>query len=183
MHCFVLDCYPYNLESHSAINRRKFVKLKLADFGLELSDSIYVVSDNEIKMIATFKSNCQRIGCAAHYINKQLEHGSNKEEIDESPVACDVVQKVFDCVKRIVVHIKKSQKQTKLSKRVQTYSETRFNGAYHILNSFFRSFRRVFYTLKKIDLIRNLYPREEPLRFRIDLPNLKWFRLSAAEPF
>ena len=36
---------------------------------------------------------------------------------------------------------------------------------------------------KKIGLIRNLYPRGKPLRFRIDLPNLKSFRLSAAEPF
>ena len=31
------------------------------------------------------------------------------------------------------------------------------------------------YTLKKKDLIRSLYPREEPLRFHIDLPNLKRF--------
>ena len=83
LHCFVFGCYPYNLESHSAINKRKFVELKLVDFGLELNDSIYVVSDNETKMIATFKSNCQRIGCAAHYINKQLEHRFNEEEIDE----------------------------------------------------------------------------------------------------
>ena len=104
----------------------------------------YVVSDNETRIIATFKSNCQRIGCAAHYINKQLEHGFNKEEIDKSPVACEVVQNVFDCVKRIVAHIKKSQKQTKLSTRVQTYSETRFNGACHML-LFFRNFRRVIY--------------------------------------
>ena len=96
MHCFVLSCYSYNLESHSAINTRKFIELKLADFGLELNDSIYVVSDNETKIIATFKSNCQRIECAAHYINKQFEHGFNREEIDESPVAYDVVQNVFD---------------------------------------------------------------------------------------
>ncbi|CAF3483352.1 unnamed protein product [Rotaria sp. Silwood2] len=139
-YCFVLGCYQYDLESHSAINTRKFVESKLSDFGLELNDSIYVVSDNEPKMIATFKSNCQRIGCAAHYINKQLEHGFNKEEINKLPVACDVVQNVFDCVKKIVAHIKKSPKQTKLSKRVQTYSDTRFNGAYHMLHVFFEIF-------------------------------------------
>ena len=63
------------MESHSAIHTRKFVESKLSDFGLQLNDSIYVVSDNETKMIATFKSKCQRIGCVAHYINKQLEHG------------------------------------------------------------------------------------------------------------
>ena len=33
------------------------------------------------------------------------------------------------------------------------------------------------YTLEKIGLLRNLYPREEPLRFRIDLPNLEGFSL------
>ena len=36
--------------------------------------------------------------------------------------------------------------------------------------------------LQKIDLLRNLYPREEPLRFVTDILNLKWFRISAAEP-
>ena len=36
---------------------------------------------------------------------------------------------------------------------------------------------------KKIGLLRNLYPREEPLRFLIDLRNLKRFSLSTAVPF
>ncbi|CAF1483898.1 unnamed protein product [Rotaria sordida] len=152
LQCFVLGCYPYDLESHSAINTRKFVESKLSDFGLKLNDSIYVVSDNETKMIATFKSNCQRIGCAVHYINKQLEHGFNKEEIDKLPVACDAVQNVFDCVKKIVAHIKKSQKQTKLSKRVQTYSETRFNGAYHMLRIFFEIFDELTMVLDGVNL-------------------------------
>lgn len=152
LQCFVLGCYPYDLESHSAINTRNFVELKLSDFGLQLNDSIYVVSDNETKMIATFKSKCQRIGCAAHYINKQLEHGFNKEEIDKSPVACDIVQTTFESIKKIVVHLKKSQKQTKLSKRVKTYSETRFNGAYHMLYTFFEIFDELAMVLDGVNM-------------------------------
>lgn len=136
LQCFVLGCYPYDLESCSAMNTRKFVESKLADYKLQLNESIYVVSDNEPKVVASFKSKCQRVGCSAHYINKQLEHGFTKKEIDKAPVACEIVQAVFSRVKGLVVHLKRSHKQTKMSKRVQTYSETRFNGAYHMLNVF-----------------------------------------------
>ncbi len=136
----MLGCYPYELESHSAINTRKFVESKLAEYKLELNDDIYVVSDNEPKMVATFKSKCQRIGCSVHYINKQLEHAFTKKEIDKLPVACGFVQELFDRVKGLVAHLKRSHKQTKMSKRVQTYSETRFNGAYHMLHVFLEIF-------------------------------------------
>ena len=44
---------------------------------------------------------------------------------------------------RVAAHIKKLQKQTKLSKCVQTYSETRFNEAYHMLNSFVEVFNEL----------------------------------------
>ncbi|CAF4312008.1 unnamed protein product [Rotaria sp. Silwood2] len=168
LQCFVLGCYPYDLESHSATNTRKFVESKLSDFGLELNDSIYVVSDNENKMVATFKSNCQRIGCAAHYINKQLDHGFNKEEIDKLPVACDVAQNEFDCVKKIVAHIKKSQKQTKLPKRVQSYSETRFNGAYHMLHVFLEIFDELTVVLDVFDeVIEQLSDDKRPTIYKV----------------
>ncbi|CAF5167377.1 unnamed protein product, partial [Rotaria magnacalcarata] len=34
----------------------------------------YTVSDNEPKMLATFRGYCIRVGCADHYLNKQLQH-------------------------------------------------------------------------------------------------------------
>lgn len=138
--CFVLGCFLYDFESSSAINIRKFVENKLALYNLKLSDTTYVVTDNESKMVATFKTGSKRIGCSVHYINKQLEHAFNKKEIDKSPVACDIVQEHFDRIKKIVAHVIRSHKQTKISKRVQTYSETRFNGAFHMLRVFFDVF-------------------------------------------
>ncbi|CAM4838916.1 unnamed protein product [Rotaria magnacalcarata] len=94
-------------------------------------------------MVATFKLNCQRTGCSAHYLNKQLEHAFNKEEVNKLPVACNVIQDLFDHVKKLVAHMRKSHKQTKLSKCVQTYSETRFNGAYHMLQVFLEIFDKL----------------------------------------
>lgn len=147
-----MGCYPYDLESHSAINTRKFVEAKLVDYKLELNDTIYVVCDNETKMVATFKSNCQRVGCSVHYINKQLEHAFNKKEIDKLPVACDAIQELFDRVKKIVAHVRRSHKQTKMSKRVQTHSDTRFNGAYHMLHIFLEIFDELAVVLDSIHL-------------------------------
>ena len=135
LQCFILGCYPYDLESHSAINTRKFVKSKLCQLKLQVNDSIYVVSDNKTKMQAPSRLSCQRIGCSVHYINKQLEHAFLKKEIDKSPVLCDVIQNLFSRVKIIVALVRRSHKQSKLSRKVGTYSDTRFNGAFHMMNS------------------------------------------------
>ncbi|CAF0968562.1 unnamed protein product [Adineta ricciae] len=147
LNCFVLDCYPYELESFTAINTRKFVESILSEFNLQLNDSIYVVSDNEPKIVATFKLKCQRVGCSVHYINKQLEHALTKKEIDKMPVSCGIVQELFDRTETLVAHLRGSYKQTKMSKRVQTYSETRFNGAFHMLNIFLQIFDELFIIL------------------------------------
>ncbi|CAF1153450.1 unnamed protein product [Rotaria magnacalcarata] len=152
LHCFVLGCCHYDLESNSAINTRKFVESKLSEYRLELNGNVYIVSDNEPKMLATFKLNCQRIGCSCHFINKQLEHTFTKKEIDKSPVQCDLAQVLFERVKKIVSHVRRSHKQTKLSKRAQTYSETRFNGAYHMLQVFLDIFDELILVLDNINL-------------------------------
>ncbi|CAF4557215.1 unnamed protein product, partial [Rotaria magnacalcarata] len=62
-------------------------------------------------MVATFKLNCQRTGCSAHYLNKQLEHAFNKEEVNKLPVSCNVIQDLFDHVKKLVAHMRKSHEQ------------------------------------------------------------------------
>ncbi|CAF1509555.1 unnamed protein product [Rotaria sordida] len=152
LYCFVLGCYHYDLESNSAINTRKFVESKLSDYKLQLNENVYIVSDNEPKMLSTFRLNCQRIGCSCHFINKQLEHMFTKKEIDKSPVQCDLAQVLFERVKKIVSHLRRSHKQTKMSKRVQTYSETRFNGAYHMLQVFLDIFDELGLVLDNINL-------------------------------
>jgi hypothetical protein len=148
----MLGCYHYDVESSSAINTRKFVESKLSDYGLKLNENVYVVTDNEPKMLSAFKLNCQRIGCSCHYINKQLEHTFTKKIIDKSPVECDIAQELFERVKKIVSHVRRSHKQTKMSKRVQTYSETRFNGAYHMLKIFLDIFDELILVLDSINL-------------------------------
>ena len=69
LYCFVSGCYSYDLESHNAVNTRQFFESKLADYKLEFNHSVYVVSDNEAKMLAAFKLNCKRLGCSVRYIN------------------------------------------------------------------------------------------------------------------
>lgn len=134
--CFILGCFPFDFESSNAMNIRRFVEMKLEEFALKLDDRVYVVTDNEAKMAATFKTNSKRIGCSVHYVNKQLEHAFNKKEVEKSPVSCDLAQDLFELIRKHTAHIKRSHKQTKMSKRVQSYSETRFNGAYYMLNTY-----------------------------------------------
>jgi hypothetical protein len=140
LYCFVLGCYHYDFESNSAINMRKFVESKLTEYGFNLNENVYIVSDNEPKTLSAFKLNCIRIGYSCHYINKQLEHTFTKKEIDKSPVQYDLAQLLFERVKKIVCLVRRSHKQIKMSKRVQTYSETRFNGAYHMMQVFLEIF-------------------------------------------
>ena len=43
---FILGCYPYDAESHSAQHLRAFVDQKLNEYKLRLDSSKYVVTDN-----------------------------------------------------------------------------------------------------------------------------------------
>lgn len=101
----------------------------------------YVVSDNEPKMIATFRDYCIRVGCADHYLNKQLQHAFESEQIHVNKnivdkVDCDIIQNLFNQIKKVVGHIRRSHQQQNLSKKLVSYSETRFNGACLMMNNF-----------------------------------------------
>ena len=138
---FILGCFPYDGESHSAANIRTFVDQKLSEFNLKLNSSKYVVSDNEPKMRAAFRDNCRRVGCSAHYLNKQLSHAFDSTEIHVKKnviekVQCDVAQDVFNSVKKIVTFVRRSHKQQQLSRKLQTYSVTRFNSSFFMMESF-----------------------------------------------
>ncbi|CAF1552483.1 unnamed protein product [Didymodactylos carnosus] len=75
---FTLACQAYDYETQQSKNIRAFVERILDEFGLSLSDDVYIVTDNENKMTYAFKNNVQRIGCTGHYLNKILEHGFKK---------------------------------------------------------------------------------------------------------
>lgn len=113
-----------------------FVDEQLSLFGLSLNNSIFIVTDNENKMKASFRDKCIRIGCSIHYLNKQLEHSFTSNEVDKKLVNCDEVQRLFDNVKKICTHVRRTHRQIKLKQKLQLYSETRFNGAFYMLNVF-----------------------------------------------
>ena len=142
---FILGCFPYDAASHSALHLREFIVRKLEEFHLQLDSTKYVVSDNEPKMIATFRDYCIRIGCADHYLNKQLQHAFESEQIHLSKnkiekVDCDIVQNLFNQIKKIVCHVRRSHQQQNLSRQLVSYSETRFNGGLLMMDTFRRLF-------------------------------------------
>jgi hypothetical protein len=138
LHNYVLGCYPYDIDTNqSAPNIRAFVEQILSEYGLHLNVNTYVMTDNEGKMKSAFaKEHCKRIGCSDHYLSKQLEHSFTSTTIDKENVNCQIAQKMFEKVKSIVTHVRRSHKQMKLSRKLQGYSDTRFNGAFHMMNVF-----------------------------------------------
>ncbi|CAF3751948.1 unnamed protein product, partial [Rotaria magnacalcarata] len=136
LHNFILGCIFYDVDSQSANNIRMFVDAQLLSFGLTLNNKIFVVTDNGNKMRAAFKEKCTRIGCSIHYLNKQLEHSFTSEEIDRTFVRCIKIQNLFDNVKKVVTHVRRTHRQVKLKQKLQLYSDTRFNGAFYMLNVF-----------------------------------------------
>ncbi|CAF5156985.1 unnamed protein product [Rotaria sp. Silwood1] len=77
-------------------------------------------------------NDVNRIGCSTHYINKTMEKtftDTNNDDLKE-------FQDLFVQVKQIVEHVRRCHKQTQLSKKLQMYSKTKFNGAFHMFNVF-----------------------------------------------
>ncbi|CAF4413132.1 unnamed protein product, partial [Rotaria socialis] len=79
---------------------REFVNKVLAEYKLVLGTTKFAVTDNEAKMLAAFREQCCRIGCADHYLNKQLQHAFQSEKIHSNKstfeaVGCELAQTVF----------------------------------------------------------------------------------------
>jgi hypothetical protein len=77
---FILACKLYDLPNQKAYNIRDFVNTMVEEFGLKIHEDIFVVSDNEPKMISAFREGVNRIGCSAHYISKVIQHAFELEE-------------------------------------------------------------------------------------------------------
>jgi len=123
----------------------------LEEYHLKLDETKFVVTDNEPKMLAAFKDECFRVGCSDHYLNKQLQHSFESEKIYSNKntfeyVSCELAQNIFNQVKTIVGFVRRSHQQQKLSKKLQSYSETRFAGAIIMFNIF----KEVFFELPEI---------------------------------
>ena len=87
-------------------------------------------------MKSSFTDGCTRIGCRIHYVNKSLEHSFTSEIINKIPVKCELVQSIFTNIRKIMSHTRHPHKQSKFSRKLQSYSDTRFNGAFYTMNIF-----------------------------------------------
>ena len=63
---FVLACKLYDFPNHQAHNIRDFVNTIVGEFGLKVNEDMFIVSDNEPKMVCAFKDDTTRVGCSAH---------------------------------------------------------------------------------------------------------------------
>ncbi|CAF3389170.1 unnamed protein product [Rotaria socialis] len=104
-------------------SERKLVNSILEEFGLSLCLSSYIVSDNENKMRCAF-NDVKRRGCSDHYLNKIPE----KTFTDEKNIELQEPQKMFHLIKEIAEHVRRTHRQNKLTKKLQTFSKTRLNG-------------------------------------------------------
>ncbi|CAF1473288.1 unnamed protein product [Rotaria magnacalcarata] len=128
---FILACKLYDLPNQKAYNIRDFVNIVVEEFGLKINEDIFIVSDNESKMVAAFRDGVIRIGCSAHYINKVIQHAFELEE-----PCCSGVQALFSLVRDIITYVRQIHKQSSLSICVQNYCKIRFSNVYIMFNTF-----------------------------------------------
>ncbi|CAF1523574.1 unnamed protein product, partial [Rotaria sp. Silwood1] len=84
-----------------------------------------LVTDNEPKILPAFREQCSRVGCADHYLNKQLQHAFQSDQIHLNKstiekVACELVQNIFNQVKKVVSSVRHSHQQQTFSQKLQT---------------------------------------------------------------
>ncbi|CAF5081949.1 unnamed protein product, partial [Rotaria sp. Silwood1] len=101
------------------------------EYKLQLDSTKFVVTDNEPKILPAFREQCSRVGCADHYLNKQLQHAfqSNQIHLNKNTIEsvdCELVQNILNQVKKVLSSVRHSHQQQKLSQKLQTYSEARF---------------------------------------------------------
>ncbi|CAF3394488.1 unnamed protein product, partial [Rotaria sp. Silwood2] len=174
LHLFSLGCKPYTLANQTAPNIRKFIDDLLADYNLSLNPNSFIVSGNELKMLAALRG-VNRVGCSDHYLNKILEHSFTAPKSD-----CIQVIQVFDIVKTLVANFRRSHRQVKLSRKLQTFSPTRFSDLLQKICEFRQPFDETITilsdesqpTLHKVIslrkfLIEHCVPKQE------DLPGIK----------
>ncbi len=117
-----MGCFPYNAATHSAQHLREFVNKVLQEYKRELDSTKFVVTDNEPKMLSAFREQCCPAGCADHYLNKQLQHGFESDQIhlnknNIEKVNCELIQNIFSQVKKVVSFVRRSHQQQKLSRK------------------------------------------------------------------
>ncbi|CAF1482810.1 unnamed protein product [Rotaria sp. Silwood1] len=131
LNVFILCCKAYKLPNQQANNVRLFTENILRSFSLELDKNTFIVCDNENKMRAAFRHGAVRVGCSAHFLNKIVEHS-----LTLPTIGCDDIQMMFNNVQDLVSYLRRSHNQSKLSKRLQLFTKTRWNSGYSMIYSF-----------------------------------------------
>ncbi|CAF1472915.1 unnamed protein product, partial [Didymodactylos carnosus] len=130
LYTFMLACQAYDYDSQQSPNIRAFLDEISGEFHLQSNEHQTVVTDNEVKMRSAFGTEAyQCLGCSAHYVNKILEHAFKSDK-------CTQAVSLFESIRDIVTNIKRTHQQSKLSKCLRNYSDSRFSGIYLMMMSF-----------------------------------------------
>ncbi|CAF5183039.1 unnamed protein product, partial [Rotaria sp. Silwood1] len=97
---FIIGCFPYNAASHSAQHFREFVNKILEEYKVQLDSTKFVVTANEPRILPALREQCSRVGCADHYLNNQLQHAFQSDQIHLNKniiekVDCELVRNSF----------------------------------------------------------------------------------------
>ena len=110
---------------------RLFTDSILTSYSIPLDRVKYVVSDKENKTRGSFRNDINRVGCSAHFVNKMIEDSLCIPNPD-----CEDIQRSFNNIRAIVVYLRSSHNQCKLSVKLQLFCKTKFNSVCSMLSSF-----------------------------------------------
>jgi hypothetical protein len=99
------------------------------EYDLSLNTNSFIITDNEPKIVVALRG-ANPVVRSDHYINKILEHSFTISKSN-----CVEVVQTFDIIKSLVSNFRRSHRQVKLSRKLQTFSATRFSGAYYMMVS------------------------------------------------
>ena len=119
----------YNIINFYDTLSRTFVDEMLLEYGLSLNANSFIITDNESKMVVALHG-ANHVDCSGHHIHKILKHSFTITKID----GIEVMQ-TFDVIKSLIAHFRRSHRQVKLLRKRQTFSSTRFSGAYYMMVS------------------------------------------------
>lgn len=114
----------FNVASKNAEVTRNWYMKQVHEIGLDI-DRHYVVSDNASVMAAAFR-NLNGIGCTPHIIN--LVVTAMTDGVPE-------IREMLSAAKRMVMHVKKTDIQTQLPKRLAQSITTRWNSTLIMIES------------------------------------------------
>ncbi|CAF4342723.1 unnamed protein product, partial [Rotaria sordida] len=83
------------------------------EYKLQPDSTKFVVTDNEPKMLPAFREQCSRVGYADNYLNKQLQHTFQLDQIRLNKniienVDSELVLNIFNQVKKVVSSVRHS---------------------------------------------------------------------------